>query len=291
MEEKLSYKLIVIHMSPDLDAVMGVWMLRRFDEEHCGQAVVDFVPAGTKMDNAQVAKRGVVSDEVAHVDTGGGRFDHHTQELALERVCAASLVRDYLIEIHPELEEDEALARMSAFAVEIDHFGEIDWPEPNADRYLFQLDEVLKNLKSVGKSDLEVVEFGGLALDAVYGGFGVRVEAEEELGRGIEFESPWGRALGMQTSNDEVIKFGQKSGYVLVVRKDPDVGNIRIKAVPDKKIDLTEIYEKIMSLDLEATWYLHPAKTMLLNGSRKHQGQVPSKLSLQEVIDLIKSTK
>jgi len=277
-------------MGPDLDAVASVWILKKFGGDEYAGADVDFALAGNKIAEGKLADKGIMPDEVVHVDTGMGKFDHHTEELAHEPVCAASLVRDHLIVVHPELDEDEALARMVRHFVEIDHFEECYWPEANNDRYLFQLHEVVHFLKNTGLTDREVVEFSRVALDAVYAAVKVRVAAEEEVERGREFETKWGKAVAIETPNDEVMHYGQKKGYQVVVRKDPEIGNIRIKAVPGKKIDLTKIYEKITELDPEATWYLHPGKTMLLNGSRKHEGQVPSKLSLEQVVELLKLT-
>ncbi len=286
----MKFKLIVTHINPDLDAVASVWLLRKFNAREFGDAEVYFVPAGERISEETLEAKELSPDEVVHVDTGLGKFDHHTRELASRPVCAASLVRDELVELYPDLEEDDALARMIDFFVEIDHFKEVFWPEPNADRYLFQLDEVLHHLKDIGVDDTGVVTFASKALDSVYAAFKVRVAAEKEVKEGIEFETPWGKGLGLETANDEVIKFAQKAGYSVVVRKDPQKGNVRIKAVPEKDIDLTEAFEAITAREPKATWYLHPAKTMLLNGSSKHINQVASKLTLREVIDILERT-
>lgn len=283
------HKLIVTHGSPDLDAVMSVWILKKFDRERFGEAQTAFVLAGDEISDSKLRELGTRRAEVVHVDTGMGEFDHHTEELADKPVCAASLVRDRVVEVHPELGEDEALERMVEHAVKIDHFEECYWPEANNDRYMFQLSDILKHIKTVGGKDEDVVKFGIQALDAIYAGFGSRVAAEEEMKKGREFETRWGKALGVVSNNDEVVKYAQKEGYRLVVRKDPDEYHVRIKAVPGKEIDLTEVYEKIREKDPEATWFLHPAKTMLLNGSRKHEGQVPSGLGLEEVVEILKS--
>ncbi len=277
------------HEAPDLDAVAAVWVLKRFDKERCGEAGVEFVAAGDSLSVEVMRERGLKDSEVVHVDTGMGEFDHHTEELAQKRVCAASLVYDYMVNKFSDMIHDDALARMVEIFVEIDHFGEVDWPEPNDDRYMFFLDEVLHHLKTVGESDEGVVEFGIKALDSVHAAFSVKVSAEEEVKKGREFETKWGKGLAMETSNDEVIKYGQKSGYAIVVRKDPELGNVRIKAVPEKNIDLTQVYERILVRDQGATWYFHPAKTMLLNGSRKKRDQVPSSLALAEVVEIISS--
>lgn len=280
------------HSSPDLDAVASVWLLKRFDEQHFGRAEVRFVMAGDRVSPVLLEELGISNEEVEHVDTGLSRFDHHSERLALAPVSAASLVRDYLIELHPELAEDKALERMVKFVVEVDHFGEIEWPEPNSDRYLFMLDEILKFLKTTGETDEQVVGFGTRALESVYSAFGARVAAEREVEeKGKEFETIWGKGLGLLTSNDASMKYAQKAGYQVVVRKDPELGNVRIKAVPDKNIDLSEVYEKISGRDPQASWYFHPARTMLLNGSQKGQHKVPSQLSLAEVIEILESVK
>ncbi len=269
---------------------MSVWVLKRFDEQHFGNAECYFVSAGDRISPVEMEKRELSAKEIVHVDTGLGEFDHHTEAKGSDKsICAASLVRDHVIGVHPELKEDRALERMVNFAVEIDHFGEFFWPQPNSDRYIFGVVEILHHLKTIGKSDEEVLEFGFEMLDSIYNAFKSRISAEDELNSGVEFESKWGRGIGLVTSNDEVIKFAQREGYVVVVRKDPDFGNVRIKAIPGKKIDLTEIYEKIIARDPEATWFLHPAKTMLLNGSRKKPDQVPSKLGLDQVLEIIVS--
>lgn len=282
-------KLIVTHTGPDLDAVASVWILKKFDEEHFGEARLGFVGAGEVITQKRLTEMGINEDEVVHVDTGLGEFDHHQQDRR-DATCAAALVAGFVHKIHPDLENDMALNRMVEHFVDIDNFGDYFWPEPNHDRYLFNLDHILSGLKTTGAYDEEVVSFGCRALEAVYAEFGEQIAAEREVVKeGIEFESKWGKALGVKTSNDAVIKYAQKAGFNVVIRKDPVKGNVRIKAVPGKNIDLTEIYEKIRILDPNATWYLHPAKTMLLNGSGKASGQIPSFLGLEKVINLLKT--
>lgn len=278
--------LIVTHINPDLDAVTSVWLLKRFDPQNFDSASLYFVPAGQRIAAEVLSDKNLTAQQVVHVDTGLGKFDHHTERLAQQKVCAASLVLDYLIERFPDKSKDQALRRLVDFVVDIDHFGEFYWPEPNADRYLFNLVEILHHLKTIGESDADVVYFGSKALDSIYAAFGSRIAAEAELKSGQEFQTAWGSGIGLSTQNDEVIKFAQKAGYKVVVRKDPEVGNIRIKAVPDPSIDLTPIYEKIIARDTQATWYFHPAKTMILNGSNKHQHQTPSQLSLADVVGI-----
>lgn len=282
-------KLIVTHQNPDLDAITSVWIFRKFDKKATA-AKVAFVPAGEVATAKDLQKHAVTTDEVVHVDTGMGQFDHHTSELASKPVCAASLVRDYLITFQPELELDESLARIVEYAVEIDHFGECFWPEANHDRYVFQLDEILGGIKASGGSDQDVVTFGCRALDAVYARFGDKVKAEEEVEKGIEIKTVWGKGLAVQTANESVLKVAQKTGFSVVIKKDPEKGHVRIKAQPQKKIDLTEVYEKIRDLDKTGTWYFHPSKTMVLNGSDKNKNQTATNLTLEQIVKIVESS-
>lgn len=284
----MSKKLIVTHQNPDVDAIGSVWLLKRFDREDYFEAKTSFVPAGETISEAQLNDLGISLIEVTHVDTGMGEFDHHSEEK--DSGSAAELVFNYLKKKHADLERDGALARVVTFINETDHFGSYFWPEPTADRYIFTLEQMLNGYKLGGHGDdHDLVELGMKCLDGAYSMMKIVLEAREELTtKGSVFETVFGKALGITSSNDAVIKQGQKMGYTIVVRKDPELGNIRIKAAPLPEIDLTRVYEAIRKRDTVGTWYFHPGKHMLINGSRKHIGQVPSPLSLEDVIGIIR---
>ncbi len=283
-------KMIVTHQNPDLDAIGAIWLFFRFGVKGFEGAQKYFVPAGEEVDEATLKAKEIERDEVVHVDTGLGVFDHH-QPGNTERNSATLKVYEYLIEMREELSQDEALRRVVLEINDSDHFAECFWPEPNNDRYEMMLDQLLKGLRSSKHfSDHELVEFGMICLDGVYTSMKLKVGAEEDIHNlGTEFATRWGKALAIENQNDEVIKTGQKMGYTVVVRKDADKGHVRIKAIPDSDIDLTEVYEKITTFDEEGTWYFHPSKTMLINGSRKNQNQVATPLSLEEVVEVVRS--
>ena len=115
----------------------------------------------------------------------------------------------------------------------------------------------------------------------------ILAEAETEIAKATVFESDFGKALAIESSNDAVMKVAQKMGYRVVVRRDPQYGSIRIKAVPEPDIDLTDVYTKIMALDKTGTWYFHAGKHMLLNGSSKNMKHTATPLSLQTIIELL----
>lgn len=285
-------KLLVTHFAPDLDAISSVWMLRRFDERNYASAKLAFVNPGETIDLRSATDLGFSPEDITHTDTGLGTFDHHQPERGTKRICATSLVYDYICDLHPEYKEDKALAYMSEYVTAIDHFEENAWHGADDFKFQFMLQNIIEGLRLVGLHDDEAMcHFGFTSLDGVYAALKEQIgagEAIEEKGR--LFETKWGRALAIESANDETIKLGQKQGYVLVVRKDPGRGNIRIKAVPDKGIDLSEVAKMIKEKDRVGTWYFHPGKTMLLNGSSKTNNQVPSPLSLDEVVNIIKQT-
>jgi hypothetical protein len=274
-------KIIVTHFNPDLDALCAVWLLKRFGQNF-EEAVVQFVPAGETYKNSKVDE----DENIIHVDTGLGRFDHHQLEA---KTCAAKLVFNYLKSKRKELSSDKALIQLIEVVRQIDHFEEVLWPAPTSDHYNFQLDQLLDGLKNAGKADDDdLVDLGLRCLDGVYSSLKIKNKAKEELEEGVEFMTKWGKAIGCLTQTNEVLKLGQKQGYVLVIQKDAKTDHVRIKARPDSKVDLTEVKERLAKLDPQATWYLHISKRMLLNGSTKNPEMKPSKLSLKKVIEVLK---
>ena len=137
-------------------------------------------------------------------------------------------------------------------------------------------------------NDDNQLHFGMSCLDCVYGVLKQHHKAEEIISeKGQHFMIAAGPAIALDTRNDDTIKIAQKRGFVLVIRKDSQLGNIRVKARPDADIDLTKLYEKIIQLDTVGDWYNHPSGKMLLNGSSKHTAQKASPLSLEQVMELV----
>lgn len=283
-------RLIVTHHSPDLDAIGSTWMLHRFDSQHYADAQSSFVDPGKTIDPSVAEKLGFQMHQVTHVDTGLGQFDHHQPERGQEHICATSLVYQYACRLHPELKTDKALEIISTFVTEVDHFEEIHWPDANSSRYCFMIHELISGFEKTGLHDDDAqLQFGMHCFDAAYASLKETLQAEESLSEGTNIELKTGKALAIESKNDQVIKYAQKKGFTLVIRRDPTDGAIRIKARPDSTIDLTQLYEKIQTLDSSGTWYNHPSGKMLLNGSKKQRNQRPTKLSLQQVTDLVLS--
>lgn len=299
-------KIVVTHSSPDMDAITSVWLIKKF-LPGWETAAVRFVPAGERsassikynVSGIETTIEKIENDEVIHVDTGLGPLDHH--QTASDKVCGASLTWGYVQTKNEELRKKdsektkdkvEAVSRMMKVIVDIDHFKEVFRKDPLADYHEFDLAGILDGLKfQFPNQDDYYVEFVSKSLDAILHEFENRIWAEKEIAKnGHKFICRFGKGIGFESINDSVIKLSQKMGYVIVVRKDPRKGYVRIKAVPstDKlKIDLTAVYEKLKKLDPDATWYLHISKKMLLNGSVKNPKMRASKLSLEQIIRVL----
>ena len=255
--------------------------------------------------------------ETIHVDTGMGPLDHH--QTADNNTCGAKRTLDFILS-NPEsgiLKHDiklEAVKRIVELVIDDDHFQEVYYPDSNHDIYEFGIVSIIQGYKLLHqKDDGALVEFIFETLDAVLQNLEKKIWAEREIKeKGVEFESQWGRAIGIESINDEVLKLAQMQGFILAVRKDPNEGFVRIKAVPDKRrktdsyssseqsesrstneydlgIDLTDAYEKLKSMDPEASWFLHASKRMLLNGSSKNPEMKGTKLTLEQVTEVLKN--
>lgn len=302
-------KIVVTHNSPDLDAVSSVWLIKRFLPGWEDAEMVT-VPAGGRINTSRVATdviEKLEDKEVIHVDTGLGPLDHHeTQD---NNTCAAKRTLDYVLTLSEELKKNthkaEALKRFVEYVIDDDHFQEVFYPDPDSDIYDFSLVSLLSGIKvQYPRDDATCLRFGMDLLDAALHGFENRIWAEEEIkNKGIQFTTPWGKGIAVETINDEVLKLSQLMGYVIAVRKDPKNGNVRIKARPTKRtgsratksemkdvdVDLTPVYEKLSKMDPTASWFLHVGKRMLLNGSSKNPTMRGSKLTLPEVVEVLQN--
>jgi len=276
-------KYLVTHIFPDIDAITACWLLKRNDSDF-DKAQIKFVPAGTTLDK----QKADIDPEVIHVDTGLGRFDHHQTD---ERTCASKLVLEYLKQEKKIGKKKEAgLNKLIELVTQIDHFENFFWEKPADDRYDLCLHQLFDYLKMSGRlNDRELVSQGFLLLDALLFGLREKIKAEEEIKEGREFKTKWGKAVGMETKVSRVLKLGQKMGYVLVLTKDPEKGFVVIKCQPKKELNLEEAYKALSQADKQADWFFHKSKHIILNGSRHNQDVKPSRLSLNELIDILRN--
>lgn len=276
-------KIVVTHISPDQDAICAVWLVKRFFPGF-SSAKIEFVSAGQTL-NGQAPD---ADPDIVHVDTGLGRFDHH--QTADRSLCAAVLVLKEIISqkyIRNDLDE-EALERLTSVVLDIDHAGDKLWPAPESDRWDFMPDNVFDGLKFKGEKNLFLVDYGMNTLDGVFWGMKRKLTGSKILERGIFFDSPWGRGVGVETAVEGMHSLGERLGIKVIIQKDPRKGNVRIHVHPAvKTADLTLACEELQRRDPQSDWFLHANKHLLLNGSSKNLTMRPTKLTLKEVIEII----
>lgn len=276
-------KTIVTHASPDEDALAAVWLLRRF-YPGWDEAAIAFVPAGQTLDG----KAPDDNPEIIHVDTGLGKFDHHQTD---DDTCAARLVFEFLqAENHIKSHLVEPLDRLLAVINDFDHFQEALLPEADADIYEFLLVGIVNGLRTTLRDDNHLVILVEHIFDGQLQIFTNKINAEEAIKGGLEFESRWGKTLAMETESRESTALAQKKGTMLVISKSAKTGQVRIKLRPDSKLDLKEIHKKVVAEDPKATWFYHASGHMLLNGSTKSPNMIPTTLSLSAVVEIVKQS-
>ena len=275
-------KTIVTHLSPDLDAIASVWLIKKY-LTGWKDAQIKFVPTGTTLDNNLPDS----NKDIIHVDTGLGKFDHHQIN---EYTSATKLVYKYLISKDLiESKEVKPLEKIVEYVNSTDHFAEVFYFEPDSDRYDFMIRQLIDGLKVINREETKLIEIIFQLLDAVLVVFKNKVNAEEEIKKGFVFRSYLGKSLAIETKNEETVKLALKKGFSLVVRRHPDAGFTRIKTLPDKKLSLKPVYEKITKIDKKGSWFYHISGHMLLNGSSGNPKLIPTPLSLNKIIELIKS--
>ncbi len=277
----MAQKTVVTHVSPDLDGIGAYWLLKKFHPEF-KNARIDFVPAG----QTYLGQPDGSDPNIVHVDTGMGRYDHHQSS---DFTCSAKLVYESLVRDGYIEEKDKALFRLIGVINELDHgWDNYKWSDAESDRHEFMLHNLLSGWKMVDrKSDGEIVEAACFNLEAVYKLLAAKVAAEEELVGGEKFETRWGEAVAVYTGNSTVLDLGIKRGFAVVAVKDPKRGNVRITGSNNKNVDLTGAYKKLVEVDKVGTWYLHPSKVLLRNGSSRNPQMVPTKLELGEIIEIL----
>lgn len=275
-------KTIIIHPSVDLDCITSSWLVKRFFPQW-DEATIEFIPYSGLWNDIPVDS----NPDVLYLDVGHGQFDHHHRS---EYTSATKLVYEHAcLQNFIETKTVTPLGRLVNLVNDIDHFAEYNFPEAASDRWDLSVFQIIGGLKQKGYKDNEIIQIVYTCLDGALQLFKNKTKAEEEIKKGYIFNSKWGKTLAMNSGNDEAMRLAQKTGYQMVITKNPDDGNIRIKTIPVTTLDLSPLYDKIREKDKKGSWYLHISKNMLLNGSKKRPGYVPSPLTLQQVIEIIKS--
>ena len=275
-------KKIITHTNPDIDAVAAAWILKRY-LLGWEDAEIGFVTAqGVDQPDKDI-------ENTLYTDVGLGKLDHHQKN---EFNCATKKCFEYILEKRKKLPlaklDQAALERLVVYINEVDNAHHMYWSEAAEDRYEFYLHQVIDGMRSNGKTDEETTALGFIMLDATLLNLKTKIRAYEEIDKGVKFETKWGKGLAINSGNRHVLWYGEMAGFVLVVAKDAVQNGVKIYARPDSKVDLTKAYQKFKTLDSESDWYLHQTKRLLLNQSSVNPNLRPTKLTIEEVVKVLK---
>ncbi len=235
------------------------------------EAELHFVPAGTTLD-----QRPADSDpQIVHVDTGGGCFDHHQYEDS--SLCAAELVRRVIAP------DDAALSRM------VNHVTRLDNATSRSTNVFFNINDLIAGYNQLFPHHPHHVAQAMLAnFDAWYEHEARQLRLERAFANRLEFSTRWGLGIAMESDDGASSRLAYGEGAILYVYRDGR-GYMGIAARSRSNVDLQPIYVDLKRVDPVADWYLHPNHRMLLCGTTKAPPRNLSRLSLEELVEVIRT--
>jgi hypothetical protein len=268
-------KKLVTHIRPHLDDICALWLLKRL-LPGAEAAEISFVPTNER--------GGDVNDdaETMYVGVGRGRFDEHKGDIGQ---CATSLVFAYLKEKAAVPDGD---AR--AFAKIVDWVLLEDTGKLNsmANRS-FSIPAIIEgHFDRVNRDSASVTELVFTILDDLLLMQKNEVTVEDAWAKRVEFDSRFGRTAAVSAKARQLDAYAYSHGCPLVLIVDPALTYHTFRADAASDIDLTSVWEKLKEVDAEASWYFHHSKKMLICGGDHAPYAVPSKLTLEGMIALVK---
>lgn len=263
-------KTLVTHINPHLDDILAIWLFKKFHPDF-KEARVEFISASRDADSG--------NQEKVFIGTGGGKFDEHKEGLT---TCAGSLVFEFLKEkgYIPQGLIGKALERLIEWNQLID-----TGKAPQSEFNEFSVQSLIRVRSNSTDSSKKAVKLGQEILDRILQVLKRKQQSLIDWEKRIEFESKFGRsyAVSSETINRE---FCKEIGGDLFIMYDPKYKSVQFFA-PNK--DIEEIYNKVKKLDSDASWFLHQSHHMVICGSSSAPDSKPTKLSLDELIEVAKS--
>lgn len=283
-------KKIITHISPHLDEIVGIWLIKNFDPDW-KEAVLDYRamnPKGGDVDLESVDK----DPDVIYIGIGHSKYDEHrlSKEEAAQTTSATLVWEDLKKRgLSPKDEiQARAIEKMLEFVI-VEDTGALKSEEHwLAD---FSIEALWAGFSQVNRGDSEKkLEYGLPLVTYMLTYLGNIATAEKELkDKGQEFESIWGPAVAIESNSGSVGMTAYRQGKVLLVGINPKLGYRRFTGKTGSTVDLSETYEKVKALDPDAEWYLHQGKRMLLSGSHTGPNVKISRLPLDKMIELVKA--
>ena len=263
-------KTIITHVNPHLDDVCAAWLLQRF-YPGWGKARVRFV-------SARMAPQASSRDTI-YIGIGRGKYDEHKGDIG---ETATTLVwRDVRAHIKNQLDL-HALEMLVSWAKREDLGQYMGNPERS-----YSIVIAVEHQWNLSGTDGAHLKVAYAILDAVLNHLRDRAVVERDWAHRIEFQTRWGRGVGLQTSGRDVSTYAYEKEFVLCARVDKKRGFRGISAHAGSRVDLTAAAVRLRKIDPHAEWFLHHSKKLLLSGSRVAPGMKVSKLPLKKLIEIV----
>lgn len=272
---------IVTHRRPHLDEICAIWIIQKYWPQFAN-ADVAFVSTGPTGGDRWNEVEPDSTPFVIYVGVGQGRFDEHKGDTD---ESAATLVWQHTKEqFKPNKGESQAIDRLVQY-VKAEDFGRFI-KEPNSQ---FTLPTILSGLYGSQQRDsATVVEIGVKIMEALMFEMLKRLSAEKDWEGRVEFETEWGPGAAVITDVPGVERLAYQAGFVLLVSHNQVKTYHGFRADPDSQVDLSNVAMRLQQLNPEAAWFLHQSKRMLLCGGEITNGEHPSTLTLEQLVELVK---
>lgn len=299
---------IVTHESPDMDATLCVWLLKRFGEARypgISQVPVQFLPAGALPEGLDPdtleTTRGILA-----VDTGGGRLDTHARDGVTDhsrRDKSAAL----LVAMDLGIAQAPALERILRFVTLQETSGR-SLASKEAMDHVMAIPNLMRGFNQVYYHAPErVLELMLEVYDALYATEQEWVLANADFSRAQILDLPAGRGrlVAIESSSTAAPRVARMHRADLVIHRN-EKGHIGITGrhtgsladlnfallaevlrvgeamVGGESID----YPVLRNPGMSHGWYLHDSARILAKGSARNREVVASRLTQQELIEL-----
>lgn len=272
-------KTLVTHINPHLDDIAAIWLIKKFFPE--------FKEAKIKFISAEKGQSGVTdSNNTLHIGVGRGKYDEHKGDIGESAMSLVWLDIKKRTLVPKQEFEIKAYDEMVKWNTLIDTAQLPPWEYDD-----FDIDNFIRSFKNDAEDSLKTVNLGEEILDRIYPTLVKKFQGLKDWEKRIEFKSRWGKAVALESATFSR-SYANKAGFAVTIVSHNKSGRfIGITAPGTSDADLTPIYLKLTSIEPEAGWFLHHAKKMILCGAASAPDVVRSKLTLKEVIEIVKSIK
>ncbi len=268
-------KRLLTHPRPHLDDICGIWLIQKY-LPGWADAAVEFLPATTTLhDDADTLMVGI----------GRGQFDEHKGNVG---ESATTLVWQHIKET-ADLDELEAAALdLLTEWVRRGDTSEHDAAEMVAHGPWLPSEQLHAYYERHDKDSLALHRFGVELCEDALIRYRNAVLLERDWRTRVEFDTPWGRGVGLTTDASGADDYAYSAGFVLLVYVHPKNGYRGYRATPESGVDLSATHAFLEAKDEDAHWFLHHSKKLLLAGSDVAPETPLSRLSLDELIAAIR---